>query len=128
MQSKTSSIAFIHKDSSAGRSLVQLAESAGLHANLYVSIDEFFAKAELNEIGCVVLDDSLSANVGDRLLAVRDRRKPQPFPIIQLSAADEERTRQRARDMGAAAFFREPVDGEALLDAIRWELGECDST
>ena len=66
------------------------------------------------------MDDSLSGTTKLGLLPARE----QSFPIILLSMAAEAPARQRARDMGAAAFFREPVDGEALLDAIRWVIGE----
>ena len=123
MRLETEGVAFIHKDSSAGASLVELAESAGMRARLYGSVDDFLADADLERTGCVGLDDTLAGNVQERLLPARDRRKPQPFPIILLSMAAEKPARQRARDMGAAAFIREPVDGEALLDAIRWASG-----
>jgi len=32
-------------------------------------------------------------------------------------------TRERARKLGAAAFLRKPVDGQALIDAIHWAMG-----
>lgn len=117
-------ISFIHQDTSAGQSLVRLVESAGLKARRYRSIDEFLAEANLEEAACVVLDDLLFANVDTGLLAAREQCEPHPFPIILLSMSDEGPARQRARDMGASAFFREPVDGEALLDAIRWAVDE----
>ena len=31
-------------------------------------------------------------------------------------------TQREARSAGAAAFFRKPVDAEALLDTIRWAI------
>jgi CheY-like chemotaxis protein len=44
------------------------------------------------------------------------------LPFILLTANDEEETRREARSAGAAAFFRKPVDAEALLDTIRWAI------
>ena len=32
--------------------------------------------------------------------------------------------RQAAKDAGAAAFFRKPVDTQALIDAIEWALNQ----
>jgi DNA-binding response OmpR family regulator len=37
-----------------------------------------------------------------------------------MSARDDDGTRRLARDLGAQAFFRKPVDGAALVDAIAW--------
>jgi CheY-like chemotaxis protein len=45
------------------------------------------------------------------------------IPVIAVSAHDDAKTRERAREPGAAAFFRKPVAGEALIDAINWAMG-----
>jgi FixJ family two-component response regulator len=47
-----------------------------------------------------------------------------PLPLIFLTASDSEEMRAAARDAGAAAFFRKPVDTQALLDAVEWALHE----
>ena len=44
------------------------------------------------------------------------------LPIIVVTADDDPETRRKARRMKAAGFFRKPVDGTALLDAIEWAL------
>jgi FixJ family two-component response regulator len=44
------------------------------------------------------------------------------LPIIVVTADDDAETRRKALRMKAAGFFRKPVDGTALLDAIRWAL------
>jgi len=31
-------------------------------------------------------------------------------------------TRERARELGAIAFFRKPIDDQALLDAVWWAI------
>jgi DNA-binding response OmpR family regulator len=41
-------------------------------------------------------------------------------PVIALSARDDPETRRIARELGAEAFFRKPVDAAALLDSIDW--------
>jgi FixJ family two-component response regulator len=52
------------------------------------------------------------------LLAQQGRSRP----VIFITAYDTKTNRQAARRAGAAAFFRKPVDGEALLDAIVWAV------
>jgi len=42
--------------------------------------------------------------------------------VIFVTADDDEQTRKKARALEAAGFFRKPVDGPALLDAIIWAL------
>jgi FixJ family two-component response regulator len=46
------------------------------------------------------------------------------IPVIAVSAFDDTATRERARELGAVAFFRKPLDDQALLDAIRSAIGE----
>ncbi|HME44651.1 MAG TPA: hypothetical protein VKF36_16295 [Syntrophorhabdales bacterium] len=56
-----------------------------------------------------VIDDDESVRRAARKIGI---------PVIVVSAYDDEPTRQLARELGAVAFFRKPVDGQALLDAI----------
>ena len=46
------------------------------------------------------------------------------IPVIAVSAFDDPETRERARDLGVTACFRKPVDGQTLIDAVRWATGE----
>jgi FixJ family two-component response regulator len=121
---KHKSIAFIHKDPSAGISLVRIAQSAELAAHLYDSIDAFLDERGRMRPDCVVLDASISDERDLELLKQLHDKKGCSTPFILLSRMDKPELRQRARQLGAAGFFREPVDGEALLDAIHWALGD----
>ena len=111
-------IAFVHKDASAGRSLVELMRAAGFEATLYDSLEAFRSGSDLETVACVVIDDQLTIRSKSVLLTLLESN----IPYILLSVLEEGDARMRAHDLGAAAFFREPVDGEALLDAIRWQL------
>jgi CheY-like chemotaxis protein len=48
--------------------------------------------------------------------------------VIFLTAYDTDTNRQAAHRAGAAAFFRKPVDGEALVDAITWAVDTCNAS
>lgn len=111
-------IAFIHKDESAGRSLVELMRAAGFDAVLFGSIEAFHRARTFETASCVVIDDQLTTDCENSFAALRESN----MKFILLSVREEEDARRRAHELGAAAFFREPVDGEALLDVIRWEL------
>jgi FixJ family two-component response regulator len=45
------------------------------------------------------------------------------IPVITVSAFDDAETREWTRKLGATAFFRKPVDGQALIEAIHWTMG-----
>ena len=45
------------------------------------------------------------------------------IPVIAISAFDDAETCEWARQLGTTAFFRGPVDGQALIDAILWDMG-----
>ena len=40
--------------------------------------------------------------------------------MIFVTGQDTPENRDRAQRLGAAAYFRKPVDDQALLDAIAW--------
>ena len=44
------------------------------------------------------------------------------IPVIGIYAFDDANTRERARALRATAFFRKPVDGQALIDATHWAM------
>jgi FixJ family two-component response regulator len=43
-------------------------------------------------------------------------------PIIVLTGDDNLETRRKANNINAVGFFSKPVDGTALLDAVKWTL------
>ena len=48
------------------------------------------------------------------------------IPIIFITAHDDDATRRRIEASGAVAHVWKPVDGQALLQAIRWASGPDD--
>jgi FixJ family two-component response regulator len=70
---------------------------------------------------CVVADVRCTGTEGaglPRLLAARGIQAP----VIFLTAEDSAQMRAEAKRSGAAAYFRKPVDDQALLDAIAWVM------
>jgi FixJ family two-component response regulator len=112
----------IDDDESVRRALQRLLRSAGLDVRAFASADEFLQSGNLSQKACIVLDIQMRGLTGFDLqekLASKDIR----IPTIAVSALDDAETRERARRLGAAAFFRKPVDGQALIDAIHWAMG-----
>ena len=113
----------IDDDESVRRALQRLLRSAGLDVKAFSSAEEFLQSGNLDEKGaCIILDIRMPGLTGFDLqekLASKGIR----IPVITVSAFDDAATRERARKLGATAFFRKPVDGEALIDAIHWAIG-----
>ena len=70
---------------------------------------------------CVVIDVG-SPGLSCEELAEELKAGQVLAPIIVVTANEDPKTRQIAKELNAIGFFRKPVDGMALLDAISWAL------
>ena len=75
----------------------------------------------LPALSILVLDIRMPGMSGEKLQAKLKLWGVQ-VPIIVVTSDDDTAARRRARSLKAAGFFRKPVDGKALLDAIDWAL------
>jgi FixJ family two-component response regulator len=70
---------------------------------------------------CVIADIRMPETSGLELPVLLAKQGTR-IPVIFVTAYDTEENRLEARRVGAAGFFRKPVDGQALLDAIAWAV------
>jgi FixJ family two-component response regulator len=120
-------IYIIDDDASIRRALGRVMTTAGFKIRSFATGEEFIDSGEFDPGGCVVTDAQLPGMSG---LDVKHwiNATHSGLPFIFLSAQDDEETRQSARDAGAVAYFRKPVDTDALLDSIRWVIRPPAST
>ncbi len=118
---KANCIFVVDDDPSARNGLARLLRTAGHEVRDFASVNEFLNALFRGVSGCVVLDARMPGRSGEELEAELKTRGID-LPIIVVSADDDQETRSRAHKMKAAGFFRKPVDGAALLDAIDWAL------
>ena len=115
----------VDDDESVRRALQRLLRSAGFEVKAFSSAEAFLQSENLDVRACLVLDIRMPGLTGfdvqERLASMGIR-----IPVITVSAFDDAETRERARKLGAVAFFRKPVDGQALIDAIHWATGVTD--
>ena len=111
----------VDDDNSARIGLQRLLLAAGYNALGFASTKEFLDYIDPNVTGCIVLDIRMPGMTGEELLSSLKEHRLY-LPTIVVSGNDDATTKKRAKLMKAVGFFRKPVDGTALLDAIEWAL------
>ena len=110
-------ICIVDDDDSVRRSFSRLLRSAGFAFRAYRSADGFLAALPADARVCVLMDITMPRMSGLELQA-RLKEQGVHFPVIAISARDDDVARSTAHRLGASCFLRKPVDDQALLDAI----------
>jgi FixJ family two-component response regulator len=108
-------------DSSARKGIARLVRTANYEVRDFDSVKKFLNTLGFEVPHCVVLDAGTPGLSSEELQAELKACGAHP-PIIIVTALDDLQSRQKAEKLNAVAFFRKPVDGTALLDAIAWAL------
>ena len=119
--SKSNRVLVVDDDESARRGLARLLRVAGYDVCEFTSASELLDSLDPEMPGCLLLDVRMPGLSGGELLAELEARCID-LPVIVISADDEPEIRRQAHAMRAVGFFRKPVDGTALLDAIAWVM------
>ena len=114
-----STIFIIDDDASVRRALGRVMSQAALEWEAFDSAEAFLSAARPGDTGCIVADMTMPGMSGLDLKVLLDSAHIR-LPLVLLTAHDTDEMRAAARSAGAAAYFRKPVDTQALLDAIRW--------
>jgi FixJ family two-component response regulator len=107
----------VDDDESVRHAIVRLLRSAGIVAQGFASAEEFLEADVPEKDSCLVSDIRLPGISGVDLKEEMDKRG-NAMPVIFITGHDAEEMRRRARMPGVVAYFRKPVDAQALLDAI----------
>jgi len=113
----------VDDDESVRTALSRLMRSAGIESRAYESSERFLAEVCNEGHACILMDITMPRMSGMELVA-RLKEKGIAFPVIAVSARDDDKTRQLAQDLGVRFFMRKPVDDQALIDAINWVVKE----
>ena len=114
-------IFIIDDDQSMQRAFLLLLQSAGLDAKAFTSAEEFLTHSVISDADCIILDLRMPRMTGFELME-KLRSMGIHVPIICVTAFDDAGSRERARELGAAAYLTKPVDDQALIDAINWTI------
>jgi FixJ family two-component response regulator len=111
----------VDDESSIRTAYARLVRSAKMEPLTFSSVEEFMRSEVSDENACVVSDVRMPGASGLELPALLSRAGRR-LPVIFTTAQDTVETRDFAQRLGAAAYFRKPVDDQALLDAITWAI------
>ena len=111
----------VDDDESVRKAFKRLLRSVNFEVGTFASAEEFLKSQKTNKNSCIIIDMRMPGLTGfdlQRKLMAQGSR----IPIIVISASDDAQVREQARELGAVAFFRKPIDDQALLDAITWAV------
>lgn len=115
-------ISVIDDDESVRRTTKLLIESFGFRALDFESAESFLRSGQLQENSCLIVDIQMPGMTGLQLQSYL-AAKGCGIPIIFITAYDDNNSRQKAFQAGAAAFLGKPFSDERLLEIIRSALG-----
>jgi len=123
LQART--IAVIDDDPRVLESLINLLASYGYEARRYISAEQFLQTGGLGKSSCIIADIEMGRMSGLGLLE-HLIGSDCDVPIILITGNPSARYEAFYRECGATAFFRKPVDGDALVEVIRsvWSRAE----
>ena len=119
-------VVFVIDDAeSVRKSLSFLLKSAGYDVKTYASAGEFLSRADLEGIGCIVLDLRMRGMTG---LDLQDHlgRKDCHMPIIFITGHGDIPTSVKAIRKGAMDFLTKPFDDTELLSLVEKAITQYD--
>ena len=115
-------VCIVEDDDAVRNALSRLMRASGFEVKAYATQENFLKAACPQQRACVLMVITTPHRSGLQLQR-RLKERGIDVPVIAVSATDDEEARWTARMLGARFFLRKPVDGPALLDAIRWITG-----
>ena len=114
-------IYIIDDDRHIRRGFQMLLKSGGFESKSCASAEEFLEKRLTSDIDLIILDYHLPGMNGCELLKYFEINNLH-FQVVMITAFDDKFSRECAKKYGVIAYLRKPVDGEALIDIIKYAL------
>jgi FixJ family two-component response regulator len=118
---KENCVHVIDENASARTGIVRLLNAAGYTVKSYEYATAFLDDCQPGDSGCIVMDANMTGISGDDLMSEFAKRGLD-LPVIITCSTDDKAIKRKSWILGARYFFRKPVDGPALIDAIDWLL------
>jgi FixJ family two-component response regulator len=120
-QEQAKMVYIIEDDLDVRQGLELLLLSANIESAAFGSAEEFIETYKSAEKDLLILDLHMPGMDGCDLLRYC-RQNEMNLPTIIITAYDELSSRECAKSHGAVAYLRKPIDGETLIDMIKYTL------
>lgn len=117
MMAQPTVVIVVDDDASLLKSVARLLARHGIESRTFASAEELLESDSVQTATCLLLDIHLGGISGialQRRLAASGLK----WPVIFMTASDDEVTRKEAMDAGCIAYLRKPFACQVLLDAI----------
>jgi FixJ family two-component response regulator len=112
-------IFIVDDDTSIRKAYKNLLRSNDLDCKSFGAAEDFLAHTKPTASDCIILDLKMPGMSGIDLLKELAARGIK-IPIIIVSAYADSSTQQQAKNYGVLAVLRKPVNGDALIDLIKF--------
>jgi FixJ family two-component response regulator len=114
-------IYLIDGDVSVLRAFELFIESAGMEYQSFENSETFLAKVKPSVSDLILLDLSMPVKLACEKLQ-KFFRNDVKAPVLVVTVFDNDKFRECCRQYGVKGIMRKPVDGEALIDLIKYSL------
>ncbi len=123
---KETDIYVLDNDNSSRKGLSRLLRAARFNVHSFSNASVFLNQLKPNTSGTLITDLKMPLSSVEEL--VKELKCCQSkINIIVISVDDDLESKKIAKKIGAVGFFRKPVDGTALIDAIHWSIKSSQS-
>ena len=118
---KESNVYVLDNDNSSRKGLSRLLRAARFNVHPFSNASVFLNQLKPNTSGTLIMDMQMPGLSIEEL--VKELKCCQSnINIIVVSGDDDLESKKIAKEIGAVGFYRKPVDGTALIDAINWSI------
>jgi FixJ family two-component response regulator len=114
-------INIVENDQNIREGYRMLLKSTGFECNCFETAEDFLKNLPGEETDLLLLDIHLNGINGFTILEYL-KNKGLHVPVIIISSLDNQESRKLAKSYGALAYLRKPIDSEALIDIIKYNL------
>ena len=117
LESPPRTVAVVEDDPSMRTSVERLLNAHGFPTESYRSAETFLSRDGASEFGCLVLDIHLKGMSGIELRR-RLNNSGVKFPVIFITAVDDDALELEATQVGCVAYLHKPFPAALLIGAI----------
>ena len=110
-------IIVLDDDTSVLEAVKRVLEANGFDVEVFDTVEGFLSGAGLGDASCLVLDIDLNGTSGIELKRQLTGAGIS-VPVVFITGADKEASRQAAREAGYVAYLEKPFPSSALIEAI----------